>query len=50
MSTNTIWTWTILMAGGESFQVKKSISLTDLLNRYRDAGYHQTQIEAIIRH
>lgn len=50
MSTDTKWTWTILMAKGKSFHVDKSISLTDLLTRYYATGYSDQEIEAIIRH
>lgn len=50
MATDSTWTWTILMAKGHIFHSDQSITLFELLRRFEKAGYHETEIEAIIRH
>lgn len=50
MTTDSNWTWTILMAKGKVFHSDQSITLFELLRRFDKAGYQETQIEAIIRH
>jgi len=50
MTTDTKWTWTILMANGKIFRLKKALSLETLLKYYILAGYQLTEIEAIVRH
>jgi len=50
MSTDTKWTWTILIREGKSIHIPLSITLEEALKVFYDMGNHQTEIEAIIRH
>lgn len=50
MTTDTNWTWTILMRNGQVWHFDKPVDIHELLLRYENAGYHHTEIEAIIRH
>jgi hypothetical protein len=50
MATDLEWTWTIIMTRGRIFHDNDSINLYDLLTRYENAGHHEAEIEAIIRH
>lgn len=50
MPTDANWTWTILMRDGRSFHLHESVDVFELLDRFQDAGNHESDIEAIIRH
>jgi len=50
MTTDTTWTWTILMNKGRTFHFGESITLVELLQKFHRAGFNEHEIEAIIRH
>jgi len=50
MTTDTKWTWTILMRDGKSWHSESACTIYILLEAFERAGYHEAQIEAIIRH
>ena len=50
MTTDTEWTWTILMSKGRLYHAESSCTIQTLLEAYVRAGYHEEEIEAIIRH
>jgi len=50
MTTDTKWTWTILMREGGLWQLDESVTIHELLELFYAQGYQETQIEAIIRH
>lgn len=50
MTTDTVWTWTIIMAKGKFYHCKASISLKEVLEEFEMDGYQIVEIEAIIRH
>ena len=50
MPTDSTWTWTILMRDGKLFHVDLSCNIHELISRFLKAGYHEAEIEAIIRH
>jgi len=50
MTTDTKWSWTILMRDGESWHFPNPITIEELLYAFYADGHHETEIEAIIRH
>ena len=50
MTTDTKWTWTILMRDGRSWHVHEPVTLKKALEVFYAEGFQETEIEAIIRH
>ena len=50
MSTDTKWTWTILMRDGECWHYPIAVTIHQLLDAFYAKGFMETEIEAIMRH
>jgi len=50
MTTDTKWTWTILMRDGKSWHYHSPVTLQEALEVFFLEGHQETEIEAIIRH
>lgn len=50
MDTDVEWTWTFLMKEGKHFKAGESVTLKVALIQFRNFGYEETEIEAIVRH
>jgi len=50
MTTDTEWSWTVLMRNGQTWHCFYAVNIHRLLELYQEAGFHLAEIEAIVRH